>query len=82
MAVERIEITERRPIADGYERHDGLIHFAVDPTAAANRSIVDLDRAERGADGRVRFSADYTIVKPTGEGNRRLLFYFVNRGRR
>jgi hypothetical protein len=82
MAVDRIEITSRRPIAEGYERHDGLIHFAVDPTDPTNRPIVDLDRAPRGADGRVRFSADFTIVKPTGGDNRRLLFYVVNRGRR
>lgn len=61
MAVVGLEITSRRPLADGatfgdvgaYERIDGIVRFAVDPEHAANRAIVDLDKAERDADGRV-----------------------------
>ena len=52
------------------------------PAADNIRAIVDLDKARRGADGKVHFSADYTIVRPSDGGNRRLLFYVVNRGRR
>src|SRR5688500_11770323 len=57
MAVIKLEITSRRPYFDGrsfgevgpYEDLQGTIHFAVDPEHAANRAIVDLDKAPRDA---------------------------------
>ena len=66
MAVTRLEIISRAPYANGcsfgdagaYERIDGVLHFAVEPEHEANRAIVDLDRAMRDAEGRVRFRAD------------------------
>jgi hypothetical protein len=92
MAVTHLEITARGPYEDGlpfgevgpYERLDGIIHFAVDPADPANAEIVDLDRAERGADGFVHFSADVCFVQPVdaAKGNGNLLYNVVNRGRR
>ncbi len=62
--VERIEFAAREEVAGGrafglagsYEKLAGTVFFAVDPDHAAHRRIVDLDRAPRDEDGRVRFS--------------------------
>ena len=45
---------------------------------------MDLDRAERDDAGRVRFSADFCLLRPSNlrRGNRRLLFEVLNRGRK
>ncbi len=92
MPVTRLEIHLRTPYEGGkpfgevgpYERVDGEIHFAVDPASPGNASIVDLDKAERGADGRIHFKADFCLLQPENPllGNRRLLFEVVNRGRK
>jgi hypothetical protein len=92
MAVMGIEIRSRQPFADGtafgevgpYERIDGIMRLAVDPNNPANEAIIDLDKAERDADGRVQFSADFSILQPTdpARGSGRLLYEVVNRGRR
>ena len=66
MAVVRLEIKTRRPLADGrkfdqvgcYEQLDGSAHFAVDPAHRLNCSVTDIDLAERGRDGLVHFTAD------------------------
>ncbi|BBK30010.1 hypothetical protein EDC65_4742 [Stella humosa] len=86
----RIEITARTTFADGaefgqagaYEKLVGRAHYAVDPAAAAQAGIVDLDRAPRNADGLVEFAADVMILKPVdmARGNRRLFFGYGNRG--
>ena len=92
MAVIGMEIRSRQPFAGGqafgargaYEQLDGIVRFAVDPEHVANRAIVDLDRAERGPDGKVHFSADFCILQPTeaSGANGSLLFEVVNRGKR
>ena len=92
MAVTTLEIASRQPFAGGaafgaagtYERIDGTVRFAVDPTHPANAAIVDLDKAARDDRGRVRFSADFCILQPAdaARGSRRLLFEVTNRGRR
>ncbi|MFN8511420.1 MAG: alpha/beta hydrolase domain-containing protein [Chloroflexia bacterium] len=92
MAVTRLEIISRAPYANGcsfgdagaYERIDGVLHFAVEPEHEANRAIVDLDRAMRDADGRVRFQADFCLLQPVdpARGSRRLLYEVLNRGRK
>ena len=92
MGVERLEILERTAYCDGepfgdtgsYERIDAVAHYAVDPMAATNSSIVDLDRAERGPDGLVRFEGDVTILRPVdpGRSNRTAFVEVPNRGRR
>ena len=84
MAVEHLEVTNRRPFPFDYERIDGKLHFAVDPADTANERIVDLDKAPRDADGRVRFWADFVLLLPADprRANKRLLYYVVNRGLR
>ena len=74
MPVNRVEEVESVPCAGG--RRFGVngaagpatlrrlrVHHAVDPHAPANAAIVDLDLAERDADGRVRFDHDVVIVQ-------------------
>ena len=92
MALIRLEIVRRGPFAGGrtfgdggaYERIDAVAHYAVDPGHPANAPIVDLDRAERDDDGRVRFHGDATFLVPVdpGRANRALLFEAPNRGNR
>ena len=92
MAVSRLEISARQPYEGGqafgdagpYERIDGRLHFAVDPSDPANRLIVDLERAARQADGRVHFWADFCLLQPVDSqrGSGRLLFEVLNRGRK
>ena len=85
-----IRVAERGPFAEGhhfgdagaYERIVGRAHFAVDPEAAAQTGIVDLDKAPRNEQGLVSFAADLCILKPVDMdlGNRRLFFGYGNRG--
>ena len=92
MALTRLEIVRREPFEDGrafgetgpYERIDAVAHYAVDPAHPANAGIVDLDRAERAPDGKVRFSGDATFLVPVdpARANRALLLDVPNRGNR
>ncbi len=92
MALGRLEIVRREPYAGGrafgdagaYERIDAVAHYEVDPGHPANAPIVDLGRAERDDDGRVRFRGDATFLVPVdpGRANRALLFEAPNRGNR
>jgi hypothetical protein len=90
--VTKVTIAKRETVAGGqafgqvgpYEKLSGTIEFALDPADAHNTRIVDLDRAPRGADGRVHFSADLYVLRPVEErrGNGALLFEIANRGRK
>lgn len=92
MAVVRLEIKTRQPLADGrefgdvgrYQQLDGTAHFAVDRVHSLNRAITDIDLAECEADGLVQFAADVRILAPEDpeRGNHRLLFDVPNRGNR
>lgn len=72
--VTRIEITTRGDFAGGrvfgahgpYETLTGKIHIAVDPSAARNRVVADLDKAKKDADGKVHLSSDIVIIRPKG----------------
>jgi hypothetical protein len=85
-----IDITHRQSFADGrefgdtgaYERLDGLVRFALDPIAAAQAGIVDIDKAPVNSDGRVEFTTDICILRPVdpARGNRRMFFDYGNRG--
>ena len=85
--VVEVRVDERRPFAGGhrfegggaYERLKGRVLFRVDPRAAAQADVVDLDKAPRDADGLVRFEADFMILAPA-RGNGRVLFDYGNRG--
>jgi hypothetical protein len=89
--VERVEILSREPFASGtafgtagaYEKLRGRAFFALDPEAAANAAIADLKLAPRRADGRVVFTADFLMLRPTeaARGNGTLLYEVNNRGR-
>jgi len=91
VAVTGFEIRSRTPFADGaafgaagpYDRVEGLVSFAVDPSHPANRPIVDLDRAERGPDGLVHFTSDFCILQPhdPARSSGSLLYMVANRGR-
>lgn len=63
-----------------YEWVVATASFAVDPVAAANMRIVDLDLTPRGPEGLVRFDADVRILRPQHGANGRLLVVVPNRG--
>ncbi len=65
-----------------YERISGRAHFAVDPRASAQATVVDLDKAPVDDRGLVRFAADFMILKPREieRGNRRVFYDYGNRG--
>ena len=89
MSVVRLDLTSR-PVAGGrafgqvgaYEELSGEAWFAVDPLAAANAVVVDLELAPRGSDGCVTCSADVRILRPVDDrrGNRGIFLDVVNRG--
>ena len=89
--VTSVTITSRAMVADGqtfgttgsYEKLIGRIEFALDPKDPHNAGIVDLPYAPRGADGRVRFSSSFYVLRPSDptKGNGVLLFEIANRGR-
>lgn len=85
-----VTITTRAPVADGrvfgphgtYEQLTGRIEFALDPADPHNRGIVDLEYAPRDAKGRVHFTSDLSVLRPSdpGKGNGVMLFEVANRG--
>lgn len=90
MAVTSIDIKQRGPYAEGmefgdvgaYERLDGTVHFAVDPSDPSNNLITDLELAPKNSAGLVEFSADFRMLKPVDldKGSHKLFFDVVNRG--
>ncbi|THD81785.1 MAG: hypothetical protein E7812_02930 [Phenylobacterium sp.] len=87
-AVERVEVLERTPFADGmsfgaagpYEKIRGIAHFALDPLAAANARIVDLKLSPRDARGRVTFQSEFVLLRPMKAEASTLLYDVNNRG--
>jgi hypothetical protein len=89
VAVTQLEISDRRPYAEGkafgeagnYEYIQGQMHYAVDPNDPHNSVIADLDLAPRNAEGKVEFSTEFAMVKPvTALAGGRLLYDVTNRG--
>jgi hypothetical protein len=88
--VVRIEVQSRSDLAGGqafgpagpFEKLSGKIFFAVDPALPANRIVADLDKAPRNASGKVEFSSDFFLIKPTRieRGNGAVLYEVSNRG--
>ncbi|HEU4619563.1 MAG TPA: alpha/beta hydrolase domain-containing protein, partial [Gammaproteobacteria bacterium] len=86
----RIEVAQDGALLDGasfgetgsYEKLAGRLYFAVDPQAAANRSIADIAYAPTTAEGRVEFQADFYLLRPKDakKANGTLLFEVANRG--
>jgi hypothetical protein len=85
--VEGLQIESVETVAQGrsfgrvgpYEKVVGRLTLSLDP---ATERIVDLDRAPRGSDGRVRFEADLHLLRPVHpERGRGTLFLEIpNRG--
>jgi hypothetical protein len=87
-ALERIEVIERVPFAPGvtfgefgaYEKIRGVAYYALDPKLKANQAIADLNHAKRDARGRVVFSSEFILLRPTGTQSSTLLYDVNNRG--
>src|SRR3954465_5031364 len=78
--VTKIDVINRTDIASGYEQITARVHFAVDPKDPRNAVIADIDKAPKGADGRVEFSSDMLALRPKNGGNGVALGDVVNRG--
>ncbi|MEE2778080.1 MAG: alpha/beta hydrolase domain-containing protein [Acidobacteriota bacterium] len=63
-----------------YERLGGYAIGALDPADSRNAVIVDIDKAPRDGEGRVRYRVDVEIHRPIGDSNGTLLYDVVNRG--
>ncbi|HEY1798446.1 MAG TPA: alpha/beta hydrolase domain-containing protein [Stellaceae bacterium] len=90
MAITDLVVSDIAPFADGHEfgaagayvRIKGVAHGMLDPAAAANAGIVDLDKAPRNAKGLVEYATDYDILRPKDPllGNSILVYDVPNRG--
>ena len=86
----RMEVREQSDVLDGkafgsagaYERVLGKAFYTLDPKLAANKAVVDLDKAPRNKNGLVEFSADVFILRPkdSKKGNGTVLYEVSNRG--
>src|SRR6187431_73903 len=47
-----------------YEQWTGVVRFALDPSAPANRQIVDLKLAPKNREGKIEFWADFRVLLP------------------
>ena len=71
-AVVDIQIESRTPVLQGkefgttgaYEKLEGIVTFALDPTLAANARIVDLDKAPHNMEGLVYAQANFMVLQP------------------
>src|SRR6266404_3743438 len=65
-----------------YEKLVGRMFGEVDPHAAENVHIVNLDKAPKNAAGRVEYSTDFYLLKPVelARGNHKLFYGVINRG--
>jgi hypothetical protein len=80
--VTKFELKSRTDVPGyNYEKIIGRIHFAVDPSNPHNAVIVDLDKAQRDAGGKVSFSADLYMLRPQSGSSDTALIDIVNRGR-
>ena len=78
--VTKVDVITRTDIANGYEQITAKVHFAVDPKDPRNAVIADIDKAPKGADGRVEFTSDMLVLRPKTGGNGVALVDVVNRG--
>ena len=88
--VIRVDVRDSGPVAGGepfaragsFDRIAGTLHFAVDPDT--NGNVHDIGLARTNDDGRVEFSADFYLIRPTDieAGNGAVFFEVVNRGRK
>jgi hypothetical protein len=91
-ALTRVDVASSSPFVDGktfdevgaYTRITGRFYGELDPHLPANKAIVDLAKAPRNARGKVEYSAELDILRPTdaAKGNGTLLYDVNNRGRK
>ena len=87
-----IEIKSKKDVLGGkawgatgaYEELIGTAHFTIDPKAAANRNIPNIDKAPKNAKGLIEYSSDIYIDRPkdASKGNGVAFFEAANRGHR
>ncbi|MFI4947623.1 MAG: alpha/beta hydrolase domain-containing protein [Alphaproteobacteria bacterium] len=90
MPITDIAVTDIADFAAGHEfgaagayvRLKGVARGMLDPQAAANRGIVDLDRAPTNAAGLVEYATDFDILSPKDpeRGSGILVYDVPNRG--
>jgi hypothetical protein len=90
MAITDISVSDIADFADGHEfgavgayvRIKGVARGMLDPEAAANAGIVDLDKAPRNAKGLVDYATDFDILRPKDplRGSGILVYDVPNRG--
>src|SRR4029453_1348130 len=80
--VVRIDV-RRRDDFGTHERVIGRVYFAIDPRLPANRTIADIDLAQKNAEGKVEFSSDLLYFRPKRADRARgsVFLEVVNRGR-
>jgi hypothetical protein len=79
--IVKIDIQSRSDAApDGYVTIAGRAYGEVDPANPLNTIIQDISLAPRNSRGMVEYSMDFTILKPSQQGNGLLLYDVVNRG--
>jgi hypothetical protein len=82
--MSRADVLDGKPLGDigAYEKLVGKVCFALDPDAAANKLIVDLDNAPRNDKGEVEFVSDFYILRPkeAAHASGSVLLEIPNRG--
>lgn len=88
--ITEVKIEAVEPFADNhafgstgaYVRIRGVAKGEIDPNAAENATIVDLDKAPRNARGMVEYETDIFILRPAdpSKGNGILYYEVLNRG--
>jgi len=88
--VTHLEIQSKKLYKEGqkygdigtYEELRGKVHFEIDPIAAINQMVVDVQLAKRLDNGMIAFSADITLLIPSDRSkiNGSLIYEFNNRG--
>ncbi len=70
--------------AGPYLRIHGVAKGELDPAAPENEVIVDLDKAQRNARGKVEYETDFFILRPAEpqRGSGVLVYDVTNRGRK
>src|SRR4051794_58518 len=83
-AVRRVEVLERVPVENNYERLTGRVYFGADPKLPANRTVRDLELAPVNDKGEVEYTAEFYLLRPRDavRSNGTVLFEVSNRGGR
>jgi hypothetical protein len=79
--LETFTVTKTSPVAGRpYEWVSARAQYAVDPEDRGTARVADLGLVPRDPDGKVRFSGDVVLLRPTDGGNGRALLAVPNRG--